>query len=116
MILFKDRVVQYPNRYSVTEVDGVTNIRDIISTPGTVTEEGTPLNAQMFNMLQGFDSKTTVFNTNGSIIETDSTTGAVMTTTFQSDGSIKEVLTQDGKSIIKTTSFNSDGSISEVIS
>lgn len=40
----KDRVVQYPSRYQLVLVAGTTDIYDLVSVPGTVTEEGTPLN------------------------------------------------------------------------
>lgn len=84
--------------------------------PGTLAQEGTPVNADLFNTLQGFETKNTVFNSASKITETDVKSGAVKTTTFNSDGSITEVLTDGGKSITKKTTFNSNGSISEVVS
>lgn len=38
----KDRIVQYPNRYKLTQVSG--DIYDLTPEPGVVTEPGTPLN------------------------------------------------------------------------
>lgn len=40
----KDRVVQYPSRYQLVQVAGTTDTYDLVPVPGTVTEEGTPLN------------------------------------------------------------------------
>ena len=59
--------------------------------------------------------KTTVFNEDGSIVET--TKVYKTTTVFKEDGSIVETKEfNDGSSdiIVKTTTFNEDGSISEV--
>ena len=62
----------------------------------------------------GFLVKSTVFNSDGSIVETD--TNGVTTTTFNSDGSISEVWQQaGGVRRTKLTSFNADGSISETV-
>jgi hypothetical protein len=38
----KDRVVQYPRRYQLVEVQP--SIFDLIPVPGTITEPGTPIN------------------------------------------------------------------------
>lgn len=43
-----DRSVQYPNRYQLTEVSN--GVYDLIPAPGTITQEGTPINkATMFD-------------------------------------------------------------------
>lgn len=48
----KDRVVQYPNRYELTNISG--DIYDITPSPGVVTEEGTPINkATIDNVIAG---------------------------------------------------------------
>lgn len=84
--------------------------------PGTLAQVPTAVNAVLFNMLQGFETKNTVFNPDGSITETDLNSNAVKKTTFNADGSITEALTEGTASITKTTVFKSDGSISEVVS
>ena len=65
---------------------------------------------------QGFVGKTTVFNTDGSITETDDE-GNVTTTVFNADGSITETLRDSNDTLIatKTTTFNADGSIVETV-
>ena len=80
----------------------------------TSEKNGTPLNRENMMALQGFQAKTTVFNDDGSIIETNSK-NETLTTTVNADGSITETFVGE-KTITKTTTFNADGSISEVIS
>lgn len=46
---FKDRVVQFPGRVTMTPVSGQPNTYDMARAEGTVTEEGTPFNADTFN-------------------------------------------------------------------
>lgn len=46
---FKDRVVQFPGRVTLTPVSGQPNTYDMARAEGTVTEEGTPFNADTFN-------------------------------------------------------------------
>lgn len=59
------------------------------------------------------DAKTTIFNDDGSIVETDGTT--TKTTTFNDDGSITEYLEDEFSHIKKKTIFNDDGTIDEII-
>lgn len=40
----KDRSVEYPNRYQLTQIAGTDNIYDVVPAPGEVTEEGTLIN------------------------------------------------------------------------
>lgn len=40
----EDRLVQYPNRVQLIQVEGQPGIYDIVPMPGTITSEGTPLN------------------------------------------------------------------------
>ena len=80
----------------------------------TTEKAGTPINRKNMMALQGFIAKTTVFNADGSITETNAD-GDIKTTVFNSDGSITETFVGE-KTITKTTTFNSDGSITEVIS
>ncbi len=65
---------------------------------------------------KGYEGKTTVFNADGSITETDED-GNVNTTTFNSDGSITETLHNHNNMLVatKTTEFNADGSITETV-
>lgn len=63
----------------------------------------------------GFMSKTTTFNSDGSITEVYST-GVTKTTTFNSDGSITETLAKNDVTLMtKVTTFNQDGSITETV-
>ena len=79
----------------------------------TSEQNGTPVNRDLLMAIQGFDAKTTTFNEDGSITETNGL-GHTKTTSFNADGSITEVFVGE-KTITKTTSFD-DGSITEVIS
>lgn len=79
----------------------------------TSTQNGTPINRANLMAIQGFVAKTTVFNADGSITETNSN-NETLTTVFNADGSITETF-RGSYTITKTTTFNSDGSISEVI-
>ena len=80
----------------------------------TTTQSGTPINRANLMAIQGFVAKTTVFNTDGSITETNGK-GETLTTVFNADGSITETF-EGSKTIVKTTSFGTDGKITEVIS
>lgn len=80
----------------------------------TTTQSGTPINRANLMAIQGFMAKSTVFNADGSITETNGK-NETLTTVFNADGSITE--TFKGKyTLTKKTTFNSDGSITEVIS
>lgn len=80
----------------------------------TSEQNGTPINRDNLMAIQGFESKTTKFNEDGSITETNGK-GETLVTTFNEDGSITETFVGE-KTITKTTTFNDDGSISEVVS
>ena len=114
MINIEDRVVQFPNRYQLVLVSGTTDTYDLIEVPGTETAEGTDVNRTALMALQGFCANETVFNSDGSITETNADLDTKVTV-FNSDGSITETFTSDGISIAKQTTFNADGSISEVM-
>lgn len=75
--------------------------------------DGTPLNRANMMGLQGFETLTTVFNSDGSITETNGS-GHTKTTVFNADGSITITFSGE-KTITKTITFNSDGSVSEVV-
>lgn len=79
----------------------------------TTTQSGTPINRANLMAIQGFVAKTTVFNADGSITETNGK-GETLTTTFNEDGSITETFV-GAYTLTKTTTFNDDGSIEEVI-
>lgn len=80
----------------------------------TTTTSGTPINRANLMAIQGFVAKTTVFNADGSIKETNGKS-ETLTTVFNANGSITETF-KGSKTIVKTTTFNTDGSITEVIS
>ena len=79
----------------------------------TSTENGTDINRAFLMAIQGFQAQTTVFNADGSIVETNGL-GQTKTTVFNADGSITETFAGE-KTITKTTTFNSNGTITEVI-
>ena len=79
----------------------------------TTTQSGTPINRANLMAIQGFMAKSTVFNADGSITETNGK-NETLTTVFGAN-TITE--TFKGKfTITKTTTFNDDGSITEVLS
>lgn len=79
----------------------------------TASQNGTDINRANLMAIQGFHANTTVFNSNGSITETNAA-GHKKTTVFNADGSITETFVGT-KTIVKKTTFNADGSILEVI-
>lgn len=79
----------------------------------TSESEGTAINRENMMAIQGFESVTTVFNDDGSIVETNSR-GETLTTTIDSDGTVTEVF-QGEFTITKTTTFG-NGRITEVLS
>ena len=80
----------------------------------TTSTSGTPINRANLMAIQGFVAKTTVFNADGSITETNGK-GEKLTTKFNANGTITQTFVGT-KTITKTTTFNANGSISEVIS
>ena len=80
----------------------------------TAEENGTNINRAFLMAMQGFQAQTTVFNIDdGSITETNGL-GQTKTTVFNPNGSITETFVGE-KTITKTTTFGAN-SISEVIS
>jgi YD repeat-containing protein len=79
----------------------------------TATQSGTPINRENMMSIQGFEAKTIVFNSDGSVTETNAD-GHTLTVTFNADGSITETF-RGTKTITKTTRFNGN-TITEVIS
>lgn len=114
MIEILDRVpsVGKQNMKKIIYPDGREEIVTIVAADDAVVV-GTPVNRSTLMALQGFVAKTTRFNEDGSIVETNEV-GHTKTTTFNSDGSITETFVGE-TTIIKKTTFNEDGSISEVI-
>lgn len=80
----------------------------------TSEQSGTPINRETLMAMQDFIGSNTVFNSDGSITETNDK-GETLTTTFNEDGTITETFVGE-KTITKTTTFNADESITEVIS
>lgn len=78
----------------------------------TSTQSGTPINRANLMAIQGFIAKTTVFNSDGSITETNGK-GETLTTSFGTN-TITETFV-GSKTIVKTTTF-ADESITEVLS
>ena len=79
----------------------------------TALKSGTPINRANLMAIQGFGGKTTVFNPDGSIVETNAA-GHTLTTVFNADGSVTETFVGE-YTLVKTTTFNEDGTISEVV-
>ena len=49
LVNWKDEQVEYPNRYAETDLGG--GLKQLVRSPGTVREEGTPQNAANFNTM-----------------------------------------------------------------
>ena len=64
MVDVKDRVVKYPNRYRIINIEE--NVVDLIREQGVIFEEGTPVNKELFDNIQNDaqnnldDAKTTL--------------------------------------------------------
>lgn len=115
MINFVDRIPTQTGRRKITHADGTAEYVTV-EMADNPTVEGTPLNRAAFMALQGFETVTTVFNTDGSITATNAAGDKIVTTVLE-NGNIQDKFTSaDGSTITKTTTFNSDGSISEVLS
>lgn len=64
----------------------------------------------------GMIGQTTEFSVDGTTITQTKPNGDTLVTTFNPNGTITEVFTQNGISITKTTTFVSETQITEVIS
>lgn len=63
----KDRKVQYPNRYRMTDIStGQSHVYELIEVPGTIEEEGTEINKELFDSID-FDIKKVESETNEKI-------------------------------------------------
>lgn len=76
--------------------------------------DGTPVNRKNLMAMQGFESVTTTFGADGSIVETNAK-GETLTTTFDGDKVIETFVGGNGMAITKTTTLNADGSVREVV-
>lgn len=79
----------------------------------TLTEAGTKINRRNLMGLQGFIATETVYNVDGSIIQTNAD-GHTLTIKFNTDGSVTETFTGE-KTITRTTMVDDNGNIKEVI-
>lgn len=52
MLDVKDRVTQYSDLYKLVPVDPSQNLYQLVQVPGTVTEEGTPINRGLFESIR----------------------------------------------------------------
>lgn len=75
----------------------------------TSEREGTAFSRNNMMAVQGFEDSTTIFDSDGSVVEIFGS-GASLTTVFNSDGTIIERF-EGEKTITKKTTFNKDGSI-----
>ena len=115
MIEFIDRVpaANMSNKKTIEYADGRSEVVTITSADNA-SPVGTPINRNNLMAMQGFIANTIKFNADGSITETNGN-GETLTTTFGADGKITEKFVGQ-KTLTKTTTFNADGSIKEVIS
>ena len=116
MKVITDRVSKYPGRVKLKPT-GAPDEYTLIRADAPINV-GTSVNAKILRGIYGMENAKTIFNSDGSIVETDPDTRTSLKTIFNSDGSISEVMTdgETGRVIEKKTIFNSDGSITEVIS
>lgn len=117
MIDFIDRVSS--GKKIIKHEDGTTETVTIEDAE-TATVEGTPINRKNLMAMQGFVATKTyppTINEQGEvqIIQTNTETNEQLITTFKLNEQIEEKFIGE-KTITKTTTFNSDGSITEVIS
>lgn len=75
----------------------------------TSTRDGTPINRSNLMAIQGFEARTTVYNADGTIVETNDL-GQTLTTTFNDDGTITEKFVGE-KTITCTHKFSSSGKV-----
>lgn len=79
----------------------------------TTAQDGTKIDRAAMLAVQGFEAKTTIMKSDGSIEESNSA-GEKLTTRFEGNKVIETLV--GVKTITKTTTFNADGSITEVLS
>ena len=109
MINIEDRVPTAPNAFKINENGSERNVT--ITRDDRPSKNGTVIGRETLMAIQGFIASKTVFNSDGSITETNSK-GDVLKTVFNSDGSITATFTgANGAVATKQTVFNADGSI-----
>lgn len=115
MIDFIDRVpaTNMSNKKTIEYADGRSEVVTITAADNA-SVVGTPINRTNLMAIQGFDTKTITFNSDGSITEKNSK-NETLTTRFNSDGSITETFV-GSKKLTKKTTFNTNGTISETVS
>lgn len=114
---YKDDIFSGQRKYTrINNSDGTISLDD-----ATVYQQvGDNFGAGDMNNLSaainGFEVKKTVFDSDGSITESDGN-GYAKKTIFNEDGSITETISETGGALIatKTTVFNDDGSIDETV-
>lgn len=116
--VWKDRAVQFPNRFIKSEETG--DQVTLIQSPGTITQVGTPINAAVLNKLEqgvadslpkGTDN-TEIANLFTLINEVD--TRSVFIT--RTNDVISKIEEKNGSSVIRTTIINrTNGLISSVV-
>lgn len=111
---FVDRQPAKAGRRKITYEDGTSEFVTVEMADET-TVEGTALNREAFMALQGFQSTSTEFMPDGSIVETNSV-GDTLTTTFPVGSISLEVFTSvtTGISITKRT-YEENGLIKEEV-
>lgn len=110
MFFPKDEILGDNEKYRITNnSDGTVGIQMV----STIVQEGTKITKDVLASGIGFDAKSTTFNEDGSITETNGT--VIKTTIFNDDGSITETLTDGLDTMSKQTIFNSDGTIDEIV-
>ncbi len=115
---YKDDIFTGKRKYTQSaNTDGTFSLNDVTSYQQIGDNFGAGDMNKLAAAINGFEVKTTTFNADGSITETDGS-GYVKKTIFNDDGSIAEKLTNSESTLIatKTTTFNSDGSITETVS
>lgn len=111
MYNFTDRQPKKVGRRKITPENG-TPYYATVELADEAEVQGTAITRAAMMAIQGMEDSTTQFLENGNIIETYNN-GTTKTTVFNSDGSITEkvVHTATGQTYTQTTVFNSDGSI-----
>lgn len=87
-------------------------MKDFIDKTSTI--DGTNINREALMAIQGFKAQSTAISPSGAIIIETNDEGHKLTTQIRTDSVIETFVGE--KTITKTTTFNSDGSIVEVIS
>lgn len=106
--LWKDRVSQYPNRY--TKQNETTTQVELIADEGVVTEQGTFVNASLLNKIeQGIADAVPLGVNNQEVSKVKSLllgTDTRTTELLYTSGVLTQVLEKDGSTVVKTTNLN----------